>query len=44
MLPDGSVVPLSATLRKAILKSVEQMAEGALRCLAIAQKVMQCKR
>jgi len=39
MLPDGSVVTLTPTLRKAILKTVEEMAESALRCLALAQKV-----
>mmetsp|Transcript_25245 Transcript_25245/g.68622 ORF Transcript_25245/g.68622 Transcript_25245/m.68622 type:complete len:1048 (+) Transcript_25245:127-3270(+) len=38
MLPNGSIVPLNATLRKAILKTVEEMAESALRCLALAQK------
>ena len=39
MMPDGTVVNLTPTLRKAILKSVEDMAESALRCLALAQKV-----
>lgn len=39
LLPDGSVAPLTPTLRKAVLSQVEAMAEKALRCLALAQKV-----
>jgi len=39
MLPDGSIVNMTPTLRKAVMKSVEGMAENALRCLALAQKV-----
>jgi len=41
-MPDGTVVALTPTLRKAILKTVEEMAESALRCLALAQKVCVC--
>ncbi len=39
MLAGGAVKPLSEALRKALLASVDSMAEGALRCLALAQKV-----
>lgn len=39
MLPDGSVVPMTPTLRKAVLSQVEAMAEKALRCLALAHTV-----
>ena len=39
MLAGGAVKPMSAALRKALYASVDSMAEGALRCLALAQKV-----
>ena len=39
MLAGGAVKPLSESLRKQLLASVDSMAEGALRCLALAQKV-----
>jgi len=39
MLAGGAVKPLSEALRTALLASVDSMAEGALRCLALAQKV-----
>mmetsp|Transcript_20295 Transcript_20295/g.44334 ORF Transcript_20295/g.44334 Transcript_20295/m.44334 type:complete len:1049 (-) Transcript_20295:1149-4295(-) len=37
MMPDGKVVPLTPAARNTILKEVERMAAGALRCLALAQ-------
>ena len=40
MLAGGAVKPMSATLRKALHAAVDSMAEGALRCLALAQKVL----
>ena len=39
MLASGAVKPMTAPLRQALLASVDSMAEGALRCLALAQKV-----
>lgn len=39
MLPDGSVAPMTPAGRQAVLGAVEGMAEGALRCLALAVKV-----
>jgi len=39
MLKDGSVVPLSATAKSRILNQIDQMADRALRCLALAYKV-----
>lgn len=38
LLPDGSTVAMTPALRKAVLGAVEDMAEGALRCLALARK------
>lgn len=40
MLAGGAVKPMSATLRKSLHAAVDSMAEGALRCLALAQKVL----
>lgn len=42
MLDSGSVVPLDDDMRKRFLASVERMADRALRCLALAQKVTHC--
>lgn len=39
MLPDGTITALTPATRQAILAAVEQMAEKALRCLALAHKV-----
>eukprot|EP00798_Chlamydomonas_sp_ICE-L_P020359 gene20359-27123_t len=38
MLPDGSVVEMSAAARQSVEQEVVRMASGALRCLAIAHK------
>lgn len=39
LLPDGSTQPLTEAGRRAILAAVNKMADGALRCLALAHKV-----
>lgn len=39
MLEDGSTVPMSIDVQKAIVARMEKMADKALRCLALAQKV-----
>lgn len=39
LLPDGSTQPLTEAGRRAILSAVNKMADGALRCLALAHKV-----
>jgi hypothetical protein len=38
MLPDGKVVALTEEGRRAVLATVNQMADTALRCLAFARK------
>ncbi|MEW5317507.1 MAG: hypothetical protein WDW38_008796 [Sanguina aurantia] len=38
LLPDGSTQPLTEAGRRAILSAVNKMADGALRCLALAHK------
>lgn len=39
MLKDGSIVPMTIDVQKAIVLHIEKMADKALRCLALAQKV-----